>query len=120
MSIVVLKLSDVKGVAEDRPTHCPSCKGDILRRWGGSVRKIRDQRVKVAIVYRYRCCRCRHTFRHYPAGVDQAQQSQPSGIRHFPIWLAAQAAQQKTQQNRFVGFEPEPTAIGFVETRAPG
>ena len=56
MSIVVLKLSDVKGVAEDRPTHCPSCKGDILRRWGGSVRKIRDQRVKVAIVYRYRCC----------------------------------------------------------------
>ena len=24
----------------------------------------------------YYCCRCRHTFRHYPEGVDQAQQSQ--------------------------------------------
>ena len=43
---------------------------------GGRVRKIRDHQVKEALVYRYRCCRCRHTFRHYPDGVDQAQQSQ--------------------------------------------
>jgi transposase-like protein len=32
--------------------------------------------VKEAVVHRYRCVRCRHTFRHYPEGVDQAQQSQ--------------------------------------------
>lgn len=76
MSIVVLKLPDVKGYTENRPHHCPSCKGDILQRWGGSERKIRDHQVKSAIIYRYRCCRCRHTFRHYPAGVDQGQQSQ--------------------------------------------
>ncbi len=76
MSIVVLKLPDVKGIAEKRPLHCPSCKGEILQRWGGTMRKIRDPQVKEALVYRYRCTRCRHTFRHYPEGVDQAQQSQ--------------------------------------------
>jgi transposase-like protein len=76
MSIVVLKLPDVKGYNESRPTYCPSCKGEIFQRWGGSLRKIRDHGVKEALVYRYRCCRCRHTFRHYPEGVDQAQQSQ--------------------------------------------
>jgi transposase-like protein len=76
MSIVVLKLPDVKGYIENRPACCPSCKGEILQRWGGRVREIRDHQVKEALVYRYRCCRCRHTFRHYPAGVDQAQQSQ--------------------------------------------
>ena len=76
MPIVVLKLPDVKGYSENRPTHCPSCQGEILQRWGGSVRTIRDHQVRAAIVYRYRCCRCRHTFRHYPEGIDQAQQSQ--------------------------------------------
>jgi hypothetical protein len=38
MSIVVLKLPDVKGYNENRPAYCPSCKGEILQRWGGSVR----------------------------------------------------------------------------------
>jgi transposase-like protein len=76
MSIVVLKLPDVKGIAEKRPHHCPSCRGEILQRWGGKERKIRDHQVKAALVYRYRCASCRHTFRHYPDGVDQAQQSQ--------------------------------------------
>ena len=76
MSIVVLKLPDVKGYNGNRPACCPSCKGEILQRWGGRVRKLRDHQVKEVLVYRYRCCRCRHTFRHYPAGVDQAQQSQ--------------------------------------------
>jgi len=76
MSIVVLKLPDVKVSTESRPHHCPVCKGEILQRWGGQVRKIRDHQVKEVIVYRYRCTSCRHTFRHYPEGVDQAQQSQ--------------------------------------------
>lgn len=76
MSIVVLKLPDVKSKAETRPTHCPSCQGEILQRWGGHSRQLRDARVQTVEVYRYRCWRCRHTFRHYPGGVDQAQQSQ--------------------------------------------
>jgi transposase-like protein len=76
MSIVVLKLSDVKSEAEGRPSLCPICKGETFQRWGGQKRKIRDPHVRCVVVYRYRCCRCGHTFRHYPQGVDQAQQSQ--------------------------------------------
>jgi len=76
MSIVVLKLPDVKSKAESRPTHCPSCKGEILQRWSGHTRQVRDPYVQTVRVYRYQCCHCRHTFRHYPEGVDQAQQSQ--------------------------------------------
>jgi transposase-like protein len=76
MSIVVLKLPDVKVKAENRPTRCPSCKGDILQGWGSRTRTVRDPQVRAVQVNRYRCSRCRHSFRHYPAGVDQAQQSQ--------------------------------------------
>jgi hypothetical protein len=75
MSIIVLKLPEVK-VSAERPSQCPVCKGDILQRWGGHLRRVRDPYVSEVLVYRYRCCPCRHTFRHYPSGVDQAQQTQ--------------------------------------------
>ena len=75
MSIVVLKLPEVKPeIGQSR--RCPVCKGETFQRWGGRIRKIRDHQVKRVIVYRYGCCLCRHTFRHYPEGIDQAQQSQ--------------------------------------------
>jgi transposase-like protein len=47
-----------------------------MQRWGGQEKRLRDPQIKKVVVYRYRCCRCRHTFREYPVGVDQAQQSQ--------------------------------------------
>jgi len=75
MSIVVLQLPDVKGETEKRPVRCPSCQGEILQRWGGQQKCLRDPQLSMVKVYRYRCCRCRHTFRQYPDGVDQAQQS---------------------------------------------
>lgn len=75
MSIVVLKLPEVKEEG-GRPRRCPVCKGETFQRWGGQVKQVRDPQVKQVVVYRYRCCGCRHTFRHYPEGVDQAQQSQ--------------------------------------------
>jgi transposase len=75
MSIIVLKLPEVKVVA-GRPKQCPVCKGEILQRWGGQVKRVRDPNVREVLVYRYRCCGCRHTFRYYPGGVDQAQQSE--------------------------------------------
>jgi transposase-like protein len=75
MSIIVLKLPEVK-VSAERPRRCPICKGEILQRWGGQIRQIRDHQTKAVLVYRYRCVRCRHSFRHYPEGVDQHQQSQ--------------------------------------------
>ena len=75
MSIVVLKLPEVK-IENGRPSRCPSCKGETFQRWGGRRKAVRDPQVKQVLVYRYRCCHCHHTFRHYPEGVDQAQQSQ--------------------------------------------
>jgi transposase-like protein len=75
MSIVILKLPEVKEEA-GRPSRCPVCKGETFQRWGGQVKQVRDPYVKQVVVYRYRCCACRHTFRQYPEGVDQAQQTQ--------------------------------------------
>lgn len=39
------------------------------------MRQVRDPQVREVIIYRYHCCSCHHTFRHYPEGVDQAQQT---------------------------------------------
>lgn len=76
MSIVVLDLPDVKGESESRASRCPNCQSEVLQRWGGSLKRVRDHLVKAAVVYRYRCTSCRRTFRHYPEGVDRCQQSQ--------------------------------------------
>lgn len=76
MSIVVLQLADVKGEKEERPRKCPYCSGEIFQRWGRVKKPIRDQQVQQVGVYRYRCGRCRRTFRDYPEGVDRADQSQ--------------------------------------------
>lgn len=57
MSIIVLKLPDVKSEPEGRPGKCLSCGYDILQRWGGQEKKVRDPHQKQVKVYRYRCCR---------------------------------------------------------------
>jgi transposase-like protein len=75
MSIVTLQLPEVKACETSRPKQCPVCKGETFQRWGGRVRKVRDPRIHEVVVYRYRCCRCKHTFRHYPSGIRQASQT---------------------------------------------
>ena len=37
---------------------------------------VRDNRYRSVQVYRYRCCSCRRTIRHYPQGVDRADKTQ--------------------------------------------
>lgn len=76
MTILVLKLPTVKPNAEKRPRRCPCCKGSTFQRWGGQFRRVRDPHLQHVLVYRYKCCQCGHTFRHYPEGIDQAQQTQ--------------------------------------------
>ena len=44
--------------------------------WGKVGKPVRDNRCRNVQVYRYRCCNCQRTFRHYPQGVDQADQTQ--------------------------------------------
>jgi transposase-like protein len=75
MSIIVLKLPEVKEKT-GRPKTCPVCNGETFQSWGGRWKEVRDHEVKRVWVKRYRCCQCKHTFRHYPEGIDQGQQSQ--------------------------------------------
>ncbi len=76
MSIVVLKLPDVKRKTEARPRKCPYCEGETFQRWGEVQKPVRDVRRRSVRVYRYRCCHCKRTFRHYPAGSSGADQTE--------------------------------------------
>jgi len=75
MSIVTLQLPEVKCCQETRPKQCPYCAGETFQRWGGTIKQVIDPYLSEVRVYRYRCCRCRRTFRHYPQGVDRGQQT---------------------------------------------
>lgn len=76
MSIVILQLPPVKRQTEKRPPSCPNCQGETFQRWGRVRKPVRDNRLRSVQVYRYRCCHCHRTFRHYPPGVDPADQTQ--------------------------------------------
>lgn len=76
MSIVVLKLLDVKRQREERPRACPYCEGETFQRWGQMKKRVKDVQVRNVKVYRYKCCRCKWTFRHYPEGGTRADQTE--------------------------------------------
>jgi transposase-like protein len=87
MSIVTLHLPEVKSFAENRPSRCPYCPGETFQRWGGALREVRDPHIQQVVVYRYRCCRCRRTFRHYPPGVGRASQTERMCLLATICWL---------------------------------
>jgi transposase-like protein len=76
MSIVILQVPEVKYSRPDRPQKCPYCQSETFQRWGGMAKAVRDPHLKEVWVYRYRCCGCHRTFRHYPEGVERASQTQ--------------------------------------------
>ena len=76
MTILVLKLPDVKRKIEARPKECPYCNGETFQRWGQVRKPVKDTCCRSVRVYRYRCCRCGRTFRHYPAGTRGADQTE--------------------------------------------
>lgn len=75
MSIVVLQLPDVKRKTEIRPGKCRYCPSETFQRWGKVGKPVRDSQYRGVQAYRYRCCSCHRTFRHYPEGVDRADQT---------------------------------------------
>jgi transposase-like protein len=85
MSIVVLKLPNVKRKREERAKQCRYCEGETFQRWGQVNKPVKDVRVRNVKVYRYRCCRCKRTFRHYPEGNSSADQTER--LRLFAILL---------------------------------
>jgi transposase len=75
MPVFVLRLPKLKTGRLNRPRQCPSCGSPILQRWGREKRSVCDIRQRVTEVHRYRCSACNHTFREYPRGVDQSNQT---------------------------------------------
>jgi len=69
MSIVALKLPDVKRKWEERSQQCIYCAGELFQRWGQVNKRVKDVRVRNVKVDRYRCCDCKRTFRHYPESL---------------------------------------------------
>jgi transposase-like protein len=86
MSIVVLKLPDVKSRTEERPQECPYCAGETFQRWGRVRKPVKDMRRRNIWVYRYRCCRCGRTFRHYPEGTSKADQTERMRLFAVICW----------------------------------
>lgn len=76
MPIVILQLPDVKRKTEKRPHECPYCQGKTFQRWGEVIKPVKDSRIRMVTLCRYRCCHCWRIFRHYPAGIDRADQTQ--------------------------------------------
>lgn len=86
MTIVVLKLPDVKRKREERPRQCLYCEGETFQRWGQVSKAVKDVRVRNVKVYRYRCCRCKRTFRHYPEGNTKADQTERLRLFAIVLW----------------------------------
>ena len=76
MAIITLRLSAVNSHPEDRPAHCRYCGHAVLQKWGTVTKPVRDSRMTQVLVQRYYCTQCHRTFRHYPTGIERADQSQ--------------------------------------------
>ena len=87
MSILVLKLPNVKRRTEERPKRCPYCGGETYQRWGQVQKPVRDTKARKIRVYRYRCCLCRRTFRHYPEGATRADQTERLRLFAVVCWM---------------------------------
>jgi transposase-like protein/DNA-directed RNA polymerase subunit RPC12/RpoP len=83
MAILVLKLPEVKRKTEARPKECPYCAGEIFQRWGQVQKPVKDTKARKVRLYRYRCCRCKRTFREYPGGITSADQTER--LRMFAV-----------------------------------
>ena len=46
MTILVLKLPDVKRKTEERPKECPYCNGETFQRWGRVRKPVKDTRCR--------------------------------------------------------------------------
>ena len=70
-----LVVPDVNAFPTDRPRSCRYCKGTILHRHGAVLKPIKDHRATEVAAHRYKCLSCAKTFRHYPSGVNEKDQS---------------------------------------------
>jgi transposase-like protein len=83
---MIIQLPEVKRNNFMRPGTCPKCKGETFQSWGSTEKKIKDTRIRMVKVKRYRCTNCKKTFRHYPEGVSHAQQSDRLMVLCVVMW----------------------------------
>lgn len=62
----------------DMPTVCPmkECQGKHFEHHQEVIKPLKDTKHEAVTAHRYRCLRCKQTFRVYPQGVTHAQTSQ--------------------------------------------
>ena len=75
MAIITLRLATVNSHPTDRPSQCRFCGQALLQKWGTVTKAVRDSQLRTVLVHRYHCPACRRTFRHYPIGIERADQS---------------------------------------------
>ncbi len=82
-----LVLAQVEPAKLEMPPVCPSprCGGTEFRLHQTVVKPLNDAMHQTVFVRRYRCCRCGHTFRVYPAGVTHAPTSR--WVRQIAVLL---------------------------------
>ncbi|MBE2196401.1 MAG: transposase [Anaerolinea sp.] len=76
---IQVRLPKIQPNEYELPKQCPydGCSGDAFKPHGrkGEAKAVRDTDHDKVTSYRYKCATCGYTFRIYPAGVSQAQQS---------------------------------------------
>jgi transposase-like protein/DNA-directed RNA polymerase subunit RPC12/RpoP len=75
MAIITLRLTAVNEQPTTRPASCRYCGHAVLQKWGSVLKVVRDTQLRQVRVTRYRCEACHRTFRHYPIGIQRADQS---------------------------------------------
>jgi transposase-like protein len=75
---ISVRLPRVESEHYEQPKRCPyGCGGQHFKAHGvkGEVKPLRDPHCHEVIAYRWRCVKCNQTFRVYPRGVSNDQQS---------------------------------------------
>lgn len=76
---IQVRLPKIQIDAFNLPEHCPyaGCAGNAFKHHGikGETKAVRDTDHDEVTSHRYKCNTCGRTFRAYPTGVSQAQQS---------------------------------------------
>ena len=73
---ISLVIPDVNVCPTGRPRCCRYCGEPYLHSHGPIAKPVRDHELKEALVRRYKCLSCTKTFRHYPSGITNKDQSQ--------------------------------------------
>src|SRR5215208_2340540 len=72
---ISLIIPDVNACPTDRPRACRYCQETYLHGHGTLTKPVRDHKLGEVIVRRYKCLSCAKTFRHYPTGITNKDQS---------------------------------------------